>query len=131
MRNPGTAGTGRLADIEKLEREIRQAQQAIDETTGTAESAANLIQATVTGRGRLTKLVLDERVYDELAPEALAEEIVRAVDAARERAEQSALDTWAAALPTAPVPDGNDPEFGPLLAEMRRMRAAGDAGQRR
>ena len=129
MRSPGRAGTGRVADIEQYEREIRQAQQAVEETIGTAEAAGNLIQATVTGRGRLTRLVLDDRVYDELGPQLLAEEIVAAVDLARTRAEQSALNAWAAVLPTGR--DGGDPEFGPLLAELRRMRTGGTAGARR
>jgi DNA-binding protein YbaB len=127
MTRPGSAGPGRLADIEATEREIRRAQQTVGETTGTAEAAGDLIQATVTGRGRLTRLVLDDRVYDELTPAALAEEIVMAVEAARDRALQRALDTWTAAMP---APD-DDPEFGPLLAELRRMRETEAAGGRR
>jgi DNA-binding protein YbaB len=130
MARPGSAGPGRLADIERTEHEIRQAQKAVDETTGTAEAAGDLVQATVTARGRLTRLVLDGRVYDELAPDALAEEIVAAVDAARDRAAERALDVWAAAVPTVPGPEGDDVEFGPLLAELRRMRETATAEAR-
>lgn len=124
MESSGTAGTGLLADIEELEQQVRQAQRAVEETTGTAEAGAGLIQATVTGHGELTRLELDARVYREFAPDALAEEIIRAVNEARSRAQQNALDAFTATLPGAPAPVGDDPVFGPVRAELARMRDA-------
>jgi DNA-binding protein YbaB len=122
MDSPGRIGPGLLADIEQLEQEVRQAQRAIDETTGTAEAADELILATVTGRGELVRLDLDPRVYREFAPDALAEEVITAVNEARSRAQRNALEILTTALPTLPAPTDDDPAFGPLLAELERMR---------
>ncbi|MEI8410793.1 MULTISPECIES: YbaB/EbfC family nucleoid-associated protein [unclassified Kribbella] len=123
MGTPGNTGPGLLADIEQLERDVQLAQRAIDETTGTAEAGDELVEATVTGRGELTRLVLDARVYREFAPDDLAEEIVTAVNEARTKAQQNAVDALNAALPTMP-PVGDDPAFGPLLTGSDTMRAA-------
>ncbi|TDW90436.1 DNA-binding protein YbaB [Kribbella pratensis] len=121
-------GIGRLADVQRLENEVRQAQQAVDAATGTAEAGEQLIEATVTGNGELRELVLDPRVYREFAPEVLAAEIVTAVNEARAAAHQNALDAWIEILP---ADAGDDVTFEPMLAELRRMReTVADGGLR-
>jgi DNA-binding protein YbaB len=127
MVSPGRTkppGAGWLSDIEQLERETRLAQQTVKETTGVAEAAGGLVQATVTGHGRLVELDLDPRVYRDLAPEVLAVEIIAAVNEAQTKAQENALEVFAGEVAAGPAED--DPAFGPLLAELARMRLARD-----
>jgi DNA-binding protein YbaB len=118
--------TGLLADVQKLEQEIQDAQQAIKTTTATAPAADHLVEATVSGTGELVELVLDPRVYREFAPDVLAGEIVAAVRAAWGQAQEDALETWSATVPDLGVPADGDVTFGPMLGELRRMRTEGN-----
>ncbi|WP_344153408.1 YbaB/EbfC family nucleoid-associated protein [Kribbella yunnanensis] len=109
-----------MGDLEQLEQEIRQTQETVAETTGSALAGDDLIEATVTGDGRLLRLVLDPRAYREFAPESLADEIVGVVNAARTKALEAAVDVLTVRLPRLGSPIGDDPTFGPLLAEAQR-----------
>ncbi|GAA1689597.1 hypothetical protein GCM10009745_38480 [Kribbella yunnanensis] len=111
---------GLMGDLEQLEQEIRQTQETVAETTGSALAGDDLIEATVTGDGRLLRLVLDPRAYREFAPESLADEIVGVVNAARTKALEAAVDVLTVRLPRLGSPIGDDPTFGPLLAEAQR-----------
>ncbi|WP_165956502.1 YbaB/EbfC family nucleoid-associated protein [Kribbella antibiotica] len=120
MAEPVRTGPGLLSDVEQLERQLLAAQEAVAATTATGEAADGLVEATANGRGELTALYLDTRVYREYAPEELAAQIVAAVAMARTNAQQDALATYSAALPGQPAPKGDDLEFGPLLSELER-----------
>jgi hypothetical protein len=63
-------------------------------------------------------------VYRDLAPQALADEIIAAVNEALTKAQEKALEVFAGDFASGPAED--DPAFGPLLAELARMREAGD-----
>ncbi|MFB6720127.1 YbaB/EbfC family nucleoid-associated protein [Kribbella sp. NPDC056345] len=125
MEYPRTPRPGLLADIEQLEQDARKAQLAAAEASGTATAGDDLIEATVTGQGELTELVLDPRVYRELGPEELAAEIVLAVGEARTRARHAALEVLVAGSPPGSLAIGDDPAFGPWLAHLEQMRSTG------
>jgi DNA-binding protein YbaB len=127
MSDPGRRGIsdGWLADLEQIEQDTREAQRAVATSTGTGEAADGLVEATVTGTGELSGLVLDPRVYREFGPEELAAEIRLAVNAAHDRAQLAAMEAFAAKLPKSAAADLDDVAFGPLLAELARMREDG------
>jgi DNA-binding protein YbaB len=84
-----TGDAARLGELEELDREVRRIQQAVKESTGTAESPDGLIEATVTVYGELADLVVDPRVYREGDADALAEQIKATVNEARREAQSA------------------------------------------
>lgn len=114
--------SGYTADLEEIEREALRLQRALTEARGTAESADGLVQATVGGRCELVELVLDPRIYRVQDAAALAEDISTAIRKAAARAREQVLVAANPLLPANSGPDAADPEFGPFLAELDRMK---------
>ncbi|MDX6240438.1 MAG: hypothetical protein QOG10_5258 [Kribbellaceae bacterium] len=78
----------RLGHLEEIERDVRRMRQAVADSTGTAESADGLIEATVGVHGELLDLTLDPRLYRTPDADALAEQIRTAVNEAGRNAQE-------------------------------------------
>jgi len=111
-----------LGELEELEREARRIQQAAKDTTGTAESADGLVQATVNLHGELVDLVLDPRIYRNQDADALAADIRTAVNDAGVQAQQAILRQLKNYLPAGAVAGETDLAFEPFLRELDRQQ---------
>lgn len=110
-------------DLDGLEREVRKIQEALDETTSTAESDDGLIEATVNGRGHLTELRLDARIYRSQDSEALAKDILDATRRAAEQAQVEVVETAGRRLLPPDLPaELVDAEFDPIFRHVVRLK---------
>jgi DNA-binding protein YbaB len=78
-----------LGHLQQIERDVSQMRRTVAGTTGTAESADGLIEATVGMRGELVDLVLDPRIFRTPDADALAEQIRTAVNEAGQTAQET------------------------------------------
>jgi DNA-binding protein YbaB len=83
-----TGDRARLGHLEEIERDVRRMRQAVADSTGTAESADGLIEATVGVHGELVDLTLDPRLYRTPDADALAEQIRTTVNEAGHNAQE-------------------------------------------
>jgi DNA-binding protein YbaB len=114
-----------LADHVRLAETLREVRDRIDAVTATAYSPDGLVAATVDGRGELTALDLDPRIYRDQDSAALADAITGTVRAARRDAMRDA-SRIAALLVTGADPEDVDPQLDPVLAAL-----AGEPERRR
>ncbi|MEJ3746504.1 YbaB/EbfC family nucleoid-associated protein [Actinomycetes bacterium KLBMP 9797] len=117
-------------DLDALERDVRAMRDALNDTTGTAESPDGLIHATVSGRGQLLELKLDPRIYRSQDGAALAGDIVDAIRRATEDAQRRVVAAVGPRLlpPDVPV-ELVDVEFDSFFQHLTRLMG-GNAGDR-
>lgn len=80
---------GLVSRLEDLNRETRRIRITMEGSTGTAESADGLVEATVGVYGELVELVLDSRIYRTPDAEALAAQIRTAINEAHSKAQDA------------------------------------------
>ncbi|MGI5212376.1 YbaB/EbfC family nucleoid-associated protein [Plantactinospora sp. CA-290183] len=101
--------SGRLAEYRRLTEDVLAMRDGIDRIRVTAESADELVAATVGGRGELIDLKLDPRIYRDPDATALARTIA---DTIRDAAEAAGRD--AGRIIARLIGAGPDEEVDPL-----------------
>ena len=118
---PGDAQVSRLED---LNRETRRIRTTMEGSTGTAESADGLVEATVGVYGELVDLVLDARIYRAPDAEVLASQIRTVINEAHSKAQDAVRTTLTDLFPK----DLGGPEdfaFEPFLRMAGRAAEGG------
>lgn len=123
MERSATELTGRLAEYDRIARQVLAVRDGIDEVRGTGYSDDGLVTAVVDGRGELLELELDPRIYRDRNASELAARIVATVrEAAREAGQEAAK--FAEKLAPGKRREEGDVVFDPAL------RLLGDAAER-
>lgn len=110
-----------LGHREDLEQDVARMRRAVQDSTGTAESADGLIEATVGVYGELVELTLDPRIFRTPDAAALAEQIRAAVNEAGRNAQEKVRRELAQYLP-GEVAGGDDLGFEPFLRQLGQIQ---------
>jgi DNA-binding protein YbaB len=119
-----TTGFSLLGQLEEADRQLRRFRSASEDTTGTAQSADGLVEATVGLYGEIRELVLDPRVYRDPDADVLAGQIRDVVNDAVRDAQKAAVAQLSSLLPPG-TEDPADLAFEPFLTEIANARKAG------
>ncbi len=111
---------GLLTQYRQMQANLGHVRQKMTEVSATAQSPDGLISATVGYRGDLTALEIDPRALRPADPQALADSIVAATQAAVEQVREEIHEVMAPAIP--------DPE---LLSRVSRDVARSGTGRPR
>ncbi|MFF1819182.1 YbaB/EbfC family nucleoid-associated protein [Kribbella sp. NPDC058245] len=106
------------AEQTALADDLATIQQQLDEVRASASSPDGLITATVDGRGRVTALDLDARIYRRTNTGELASQILAAIDQA---GTEAAAQTTRVSRRVLGLPDDGRPEADPAFDLPRRI----------
>lgn len=99
MRQPLIDAAARKAGYEKLRDDLLEIRTRIADIEETADSPDGLVTATVVGRGELSDLYLDPRIYRTKDSKALAESIVDTIKEAVSKSHDQLFDITREYLP--------------------------------
>lgn len=92
MRPPSGGGGGTLQQIQKLQEEITQTQEALAEETVTVTAGGGAITVVISGDQRIQSITIDPEVVDPDDVEMLQDLVMAAVNEAIERSQKLAAD---------------------------------------
>ncbi len=104
-----------LVEHERLAKRVLAMRDGIDDIEVTESAPDGLITVVVTGRGTLTELELDPRIYRDQNADALADAILETIRAATDEAERRAARLVMELMPGV-AEDDVDPMFDPALS---------------
>ena len=95
-RGGGFGGMNQAAmmkQAQKMQRDLLQMQQDLEQQTYTAASGGGVVKATVTGKRELTELVIDPEAVDPDDVEMLQDMVIAAVNEAMRKAEEASAQS--------------------------------------
>lgn len=109
----------------KLRDDLREVQARIEGIEETADSPDGLVTATVVGRGKLSELHLDPRIYRSADSKALASSIVDTIAQAVLQAEQKLFSITRQYLPDDAKFEETNVHTGPFMHQLDKEIAGG------
>lgn len=109
---------GRRAGYERLRDDLLEIRTRIADIEVTADSADGLISATVVGRGELSELYLDPRIYRTPDSKALADSIVDTVKDAVEQSRERLFEITRQYLPPGAKLESTDVHTDPFINQL-------------
>ncbi len=95
-RGGGFGGMNQAAmmkQAQKMQRDLMQMQQDLEQQTYTAASGGGVVKATVSGKRELTELVIDPEAVDPDDVEMLQDMVIAAVNEAMRKAEEASAQS--------------------------------------
>ncbi|PXY25868.1 hypothetical protein DI005_06895 [Prauserella sp. PE36] len=120
MVRPTIDPAARKADYERLRDDLLRIRQRIADIEATADSPDGLISATVVGRGELSELYLDPRIYRTTDSKALAASIVDTIREAVTQSQEQLFEITKQYLPPNAKFQETDVHTGPFLHQLDR-----------
>ena len=96
FRGGGYGGMNQAAmmkQAQKMQRDLLQMQEELEQATYSAASGGGVVKATVTGKRELTELVIDPEAVDPDDVEMLQDMVVAAVNEAMRKAEEASAQS--------------------------------------
>ncbi|UVS79630.1 YbaB/EbfC family nucleoid-associated protein [Actinokineospora sp. UTMC 2448] len=118
MERPRIDAAARRAGHERLRDDLLEIRSRIADITATADSPDGLISATVVGRGELSELRLDPRIYRTADAKALAATIVDTVREAVARSQEELFAVVRQFLPPGAELATSDVHTDPFLHQL-------------
>ncbi|QFU91115.1 YbaB/EbfC family nucleoid-associated protein [Amycolatopsis sp. YIM 10] len=120
MVQPTIDPAARKADYERLRDDLLEIRDKIADIEASADSPDGLVSATVVGRGELSELYLDPRIYRTHDSKALAGSIVDTIKDAVARSQEQLFEITRQYLPPAAKLEDTDVHTGPFLHQLDR-----------
>ncbi|MFC4003777.1 YbaB/EbfC family nucleoid-associated protein [Prauserella oleivorans] len=120
MTRPMIDVAARQASYIKLRDDLLEIRTRIANIEATAESPDGLISATVVGRGEISELYLDPRIFRNPDSKALAESIVDTIGDAVARAREELLEITRRFLPPGATVENTDVHSDPFLHQLEK-----------
>lgn len=118
MERPRIDEAARREQYIRLRDDLLEIKSRIADIEVTADSPDGLISATVVGRGELSELRLDPRIYRTADSKALAKSIVDTIGAAVEMAEEELFTITRPFLPPGAEFGGTDAHTDPFMHQL-------------
>ncbi|AXB43230.1 YbaB/EbfC family nucleoid-associated protein [Amycolatopsis albispora] len=120
MAQPMFDAAARKAGYERLRDDLLEIRDKIAEIEATADSPDGLVSATVAGRGELSEMHLDPRIYRSPDSKALAQSIVDTIRDAVAQSQEQLFEITRQYLPPAAKLEDTDVHTGPFLHQLDR-----------
>jgi DNA-binding protein YbaB len=120
MARPMIDPARRRADYERLRDDLLEVKARIADIEATADSPDGLVSATVVGRGELSELYLDPRIYRTTDSKALARSIVDTIRDAVGQTREQLFEITRRYLPPDAELENTDVHTGPFLHQLDR-----------
>ncbi|UJW32041.1 YbaB/EbfC family nucleoid-associated protein [Saccharothrix sp. AJ9571] len=120
MVKPMIDPAARKADYERLRDDLLEIREKIAGIEASADSPDGLVSATVAGRGELSELYLDPRIYRTHDSKALAASIVDTIKDAVAQSQERLFEITRQYLPPAAKLEDTDVHTGPFLHQLDR-----------
>ncbi|QUH03938.1 YbaB/EbfC family nucleoid-associated protein [Saccharopolyspora erythraea] len=111
----------RRADYERLRDDLLDIRTRIADIEATADSPDGLVSATVVGRGELSELYLDPRIYRTKDSKALASSIVDTIKDAVEQSREQLFEITRQYLPADAKLEGTDVHTDPFMHQLDKQ----------
>ncbi len=111
----------RKAGYQRLHSDLREIRTRIADIEATADSPDGLISATVVGRGELSDLYLDPRIYRSADSKALAESIVDTIKDAVAQSREQLFEITRQYLPPDAKLENTDVHTDPFLHQLDKQ----------
>ncbi|WP_040406262.1 YbaB/EbfC family nucleoid-associated protein [Amycolatopsis nigrescens] len=121
MRQPMIDPAARKAGYQRLHSDLREIRTRIADIEATADSPDGLISATVVGRGELSDLYLDPRIYRSADSKALAESIVDTIKDAVAQSREQLFEITRQYLPPDAKLENTDVHTDPFLHQLDKQ----------
>ena len=95
FRGGGYGGMNQAAmmkQAQKMQRDLMQMQEDLEQQTYTASAGGGVVKATVSGKRELTEIVIDPEAVDPEDVEMLQDMVIAAVNEALRKAEEASAD---------------------------------------
>jgi DNA-binding protein YbaB len=120
MTRPRIDVARRRADYERLRDDLLEVRERIADIEATADSPDGLVSATVVGRGELSELYLDPRIYRTTNSKALAKSIVDTIEDAVKQSREQLFEITRRYLPRDAKFESTDVHTDPFINQLNK-----------